>query len=623
MTKRAFYSLFTLGWLGAMPLWAQQVPELVSEQGYADLVLVNGKIVSMDDRSTRPDTPGQNYQSMAIKGKRIMALGSNQEMRKLAGPATRFLDVGSRTVIPGLIQTHHHTFLFADLRYGPEMGLLDPSIRLTVTTEATAEATAKKVRDAIINAIRVQNIPAGKWIRVNLQESEKAPPGHSRTWLYLGKLNKRQLEGVTEEHPVLVSNMIQGIINDVAIAEIKKDFPDWEESTDIENRPGASTDGYVAVPEIFGLSWNIFWKDEPLETFAEMLRLHGVRELVPEGVTTIATRLLYPATIAAYHLLNRENRMPHRVAYYVESQRGEYWGLKTIREFYKGTGAPWSTHSSGNEMLWLNGMCNEIWDSNYNEKCLGPDFPDVSEEVRMRERCPSPGTKPWESIKTAIVHGWRPVQVHGTSSHGARLYIQMLEQAMEEGNYSVEYMKGLRTTLEHNMVLGKKPDVMAGIKKFGIILNVNPGMLGEVPDDIENYGEGIRDFIMPVKTWIEQGIRVTFEAAGSDFWTPIHILVTREVRQTRGIATPGGKPLPMVTLVPEEAIDRVTALKMATTWASEYMMGEDTIGTLEPGKFADFAILDRDFFTIPVAEIPEIEVVLTGLGGQIIYDEIN
>ena len=79
----------------------------------------------------------------------------------------------------------------------------------------------------------------------------------------------------------------------------------------------------------------------------------------------------------------------------------------------------------------------------------------------------------------------------------------------------------------------------------------------------------------------------------------------------------------MVTLVPEEAIDRVTALKMATTWASEYMMGEDTIGTLEPGKFADFAILDRDFFTIPVAEIPEIEVVLTGLGGQIIYDEIN
>jgi predicted amidohydrolase YtcJ len=75
-----------------------------------------------------------------------------------------------------------------------------------------------------------------------------------------------------------------------------------------------------------------------------------------------------------------------------------------------------------------------------------------------------------------------------------------------------------------------------------------------------------------------------------------------------------------VTLVPEQAIDRVTALKMATTWASEYMMAEDTLGTLESGKFADFAVLDRDFFTIPISEILDIEVVMTGLAGEIIYD---
>ncbi len=64
----------------------------------------------------------------------------------------------------------------------------------------------------------------------------------------------------------------------------------------------------------------------------------------------------------------------------------------------------------------------------------------------------------------------------------------------------------------------------------------------------------------------------------------------------------------------------MTALKMATTWASEYMMAEDTVGTLEPGKFADFVVLDRDFFTIPVEEIPDLRVVMTGLGGEIVYD---
>jgi len=325
----------------------------------------------------------------------------------------------------------------------------------------------------------------------------------------------------------------------------------------------------------------------------------------------MATRILYPRVVAAYHLLNRENRMPHRLAYYIESQRGQFWNLKSIREFYKGSGAPWTTHAAGHEMLWLNGMCNEIWDSIYNEVCLGPDAP-AAPEIKARERCPSPGSKPWESVKSAIVNGWRPVQVHATSSHGGRLYLQMLEEAMKEGNYSVEYMRNLRMTVEHNSLLGNVPDVIAGIKKFGIILNVRTDHLGDVRENMKDYGEGLLKLAMPVKTWINQGIRVTFEANGMDFWTPIYELVTRNIPLQRR----GEERAP---LVPEEAIDRVSALKMATTWASEYMLAEDTIGTLEPGKFADFTVLNKDFFTIPIEEVRSLEAVMTGLGGEIMY----
>ena len=117
---------------------------------------------------------------------------------------------------------------------------------------------------------------------------------------------------------------------------------------------------------------------------------------------------------------------------------------------------------------------------------------------------------------------------------------------------------------------------------------------------------------MPVKTWIEDGQRVTLEAAGSNFWLPIHQLVTRRISL-------GDQEV--VTLVPEEGIDRVTALKMATTWASEYLLAEDTLGTLEPGKYADFVVLDRDYFTIPIDEILDLQVVLTGLGGKIVHDQ--
>lgn len=305
--------------------------------------------------------------------------------------------------------------------------------------------------------------------------------------------------------------------------------------------------------------------------------------------------------------------MPHRLAYYIESQRGNFFDLTQTREFYRATGAPWTNHANGGEMLWLGGMSNEIWDSIYNEICPGPDIP-APPEIKERERCPVPGTKPYESIKAGVVNGWRPVQVHSTSSHGARLYIQMLEESMEEANFTLEYMRGLRTTLEHVHVLGNVPDVMEGIKKFGIILNITPNLLASINDNVKDYGEKLLLFAGPVKTWLRQGIPVTIEASGSDFWSPIYDLVTRNIQVSRG-------SLERKPMLPEEAIDRVTALKMVTTWAADYVLGEDTIGTLEPGKYADFVVLGKDYFTMPVEEILEsVPVVMTGLNGQIVYD---
>lgn len=610
--SRTLLLIVVVGLLFSGSAQSQVRPALLDEQGYADIIVVNGKIVTMDDRSTVPDSTGRIVEAMAVKGKKIMAVGTNDEMRMLAGPKARIVDVGKKTVIPGLIQPHYHLFGPAATQFGPSQGLVDPSVKLTVEAEKTVEATAKKLRDTIVNAIQVQKIPPEQWISVELLEGKQISPGTARTWIFVGKINRRQIDRGTERHPVVVRmGGLQGMFNSAAIAELKKVFPNWEHSTDLENRPGAGRDGYGAVPELGGLAFEFWWKDKPLENLAEAMRLHGV-ELQKLGITTVATRILYPRVIAAYHLLNREGKMPHRLAYYIESQRGNFFDLKSTREFYKGMGAPWTTHAAGSEMLWLNGMANEIWDSIYNEVCLGPDVP-APPEIKARERCPGPGTKPWESVKAGIVSGWRPAQVHSTSSHGARLYIQMLEQAMKEGGFSVEYMRNLRTTMEHNHLLGNVPDVMAGIKKYGIILNPNPDFLADVSENITDYGEKLRPFAMPVKTWINQGIRVTFEAAGTDFWTPIHRLVTRRVPKLRDSSE-------MVTLLPEEAIDRVTALKMATTWASEYMLAEDTIGTLEPGKYADFAVLEKDFFTIPIDEILGLKVVMTGINGKIVHD---
>ena len=69
-------------------------------------------------------------------------------------------------------------------------------------------------------------------------------------------------------------------------------------------------------------------------------------------------------------------------------------------------------------------------------------------------------------------------------------------------------------------------------------------------------------------------------------------------------------------VAPEEAIDRATLLKMATVWASYYILKEKELGTLEPGKYADFLVMNKDYFAVPEAELPTVYPVMTVLGGK-------
>ncbi len=98
-----------VGWLCVLALfvlvqgslsYAQQLPPEVERMGYADTLFINGKIVSMDDESTSTDV-GNIYQAIAVKGDQIMKLGTNEEVRAMAGRNTRVLDLDGRTLIPG------------------------------------------------------------------------------------------------------------------------------------------------------------------------------------------------------------------------------------------------------------------------------------------------------------------------------------------------------------------------------------------------------------------------------------------------------------------------------------------------------------------------------------------
>jgi hypothetical protein len=117
---------------------------------------------------------------------------------------------------------------------------------------------------------------------------------------------------------------------------------------------------------------------------------------------------------------------------------------------------------------------------------------------------------------------------------------------------------------------------------------------------------------VPVKSLTDAGIKTVMELdtelkPSKNAFYYIQLLLTRKT---------AGKPWNL-----SEKIERVTALKMFTRWAAEYVLKENAIGSIEPGKWADLIVLDRDFMTVPEAEISKIQVVLTLVGGQIVYQD--
>src|SRR6266513_3140515 len=127
--------------VGAGVIVRAQQPLDVARGGPADLILTNGKIITVDDKFTIA-------QAVAVKGDRIIAVGTNQQITQLAGAATRRIDVRGRAVVPGLIDNHMHL-----LRAGT-----------TWANEVRLDGVDSRKQALELFAARAKAIPAGEWV---------------------------------------------------------------------------------------------------------------------------------------------------------------------------------------------------------------------------------------------------------------------------------------------------------------------------------------------------------------------------------------------------------------------------------------------------------------------------
>ena len=156
---RSFCQTFGF-WLGLLLLGFQlpqalaQLPPEVAKSGYADTIFVNGKIVSMDDFSNSTDV-GNVYQAVAVKGDRIMKLGSTRELEPLAGPDTQILDLKGRLLIPGIVEPHTHLY-GGVTRHLDRLGFKYPPdgvYMASTDAERSLEETQANIRDALKEAV--------------------------------------------------------------------------------------------------------------------------------------------------------------------------------------------------------------------------------------------------------------------------------------------------------------------------------------------------------------------------------------------------------------------------------------------------------------------------------------
>lgn len=362
----------------------------------------------------------------------------------------------------------------------------------------------------------------------------------------------------------------------------------------------------------------------------------GFKQLVeeyyhPAGMTTFGSRLNTNEQVTAYnYLLRRDGKLPIRFAYSFDLAR-QPMATVSAAAFYESMGVLWQTIDS-NPWLWMHGMSSEgDWDAP-NRGCQGDDLPvkpgvDKRKVKEILETCPDFNSATVQALMRGLRSGWRFAGVHGVGSKALRIFVEKLEENMAKnpGVLTMDYVLGMRNGFAHGTLTGALPDVVADLVKYNLYLpiNVRRSLAIEPTNIEEHYGEPGYAFLAPVKTLIDQGVKVVGEAEivlpdPKTYIGLLDVYVNREVGDDGEVPNKAGEG---TVYVPSEGVDRVTALKLFTYRSAEFLYAESKVGSLEPGKYADFIVVDKDYLSGPDAEIKNNKVIMTVQADETVYQD--
>jgi predicted amidohydrolase YtcJ len=562
----------------------------------ADLIIVNGKVITVDSGFSIA-------QAVAIRDGIIMAVGTNDDIRTLAGRRTKTLDLKGKAMLPGINDAHLHAGLYWGSR---------PPIVLDVGYPAV-----KSIRD-VINDVgkKAQATGPGEWVRGTglnlnvLKECKEVPARYPTRW---------DLDLVSPANPVCLNQIPFTIGEQVTwlntraleLVGITRDTPAPPGCEIVKDRTTGEPTGLLKGPQLGELVTNIV--PGLTRKQKKVALLTAMQELNSLGITSITEGALGPGGagfqnglwdseyIDVYKELENEGKLTVRVGIMMLFTP---YGSFNPEFFYGGLSQFEIDPSLHGRSLRIAGiklfadgipLSRTAW--MYEDYVGGGNghmvFPGQTDGDRYRELR--------NIVAHCHKHGFR-VGVHVTGDRAIDACIDSFIKAEEETP------KGLRHYIIHGDFVSAdaakrmaRHDIGISVQPAltDIVMNILPYSVG--PERAGRYG--------CLRTLLDAGVRV---AGGSDApvtypdWkSAIASIVSRDY-------TSQGLPDRHVTV--EEAIRIYT---MGGAWQDGM---ENVKGSIEKGKLADFCILDEDILTAEPQRIKDIRVKMTIVGGKIVYD---
>lgn len=549
----------------------------------ADLILRHGRIVTVDERF-------RIAEAMAVRGGRIAAVGSEREVLARRGPHTRVVDLRGRMVLPGLIDSHTHPT-------GASMTEWDHPI-----------PTMERIQD-VLDYIRerARMLPEGEWIVlrqvfITRLEEQRYP-------------TREELDRVAPRHPVLFSTGPDASVNTLALrlSGIDRDFrvtdggPGYAEKDPQTGEPTGILRSMTRYVRVRAPSR----QPTEQERYDRLLALF--RDYNAVGITAIADRDASPQAIELYQRMRDRGDLPVRIA--VSHHVDTIGPLEPIQETIRRIAAhplrrpdPFlrivgvKTYLDGG-MLTGSAYMRRPWGVSRIYAITDPDYRGVL-FVPPERLVPL--------VRTAVESGLQ-FTAHSVGDGAVHALLDAYT-AVDP----VVPVRSVRACITHANFMS--PEAIDAMARLGVVADIQPAWLYlDTRTLVAQFGYERLRYFQPLRSLFRRGVIV---GGGSDHMqkigalrsvNPYHPFLGMWIAVTRRARGYAGR------LHPEEALTREQAIRFYTRNNAYILFREQEIGSLEPGKLADFIVLDRDILTCPVDRLRDTRVLETYLGGKRVF----